>query len=118
MGQNEGDDVVQLLIDTGVLTADGAAEIQSVHAEVIMRHMREKDVLLPSEEENVRQVLSVLLGGGPLATRLQAKIKLVGIITDNVHRRIERQGVKTREQRERITGEAFPMVARLAKPSK
>jgi hypothetical protein len=116
MGRNEGDDVVQLLIDTGVLTANAAADIQSVHAEVILHHMKEQKVLLPSEEENVRQVLAVLLGAGPLAKRLEAKIKLVGIITDNVHRRIDQQSVKTREQRERITGEAFPMVARLAKP--
>ncbi len=115
MVKRDGDDVVQLLIDTGVLApADGDA-IQSVQTEVIMQHMRNKGVLSPSEEPAARQVLAVLLGSSPPTQRLQAKVQLVGIITNNVHLKIERQGVKTREQRERITGETFPMVARLAK---
>jgi hypothetical protein len=115
MSQNDGEDIVQLLIDTGVLTPEIAAQIKSIQADVIMQHMRAHDVLIPAEEPRVRGVLTTLMGGGSLTDRVQAKIELVGIITDNVHRRIERQGVRNREQRERITGEAFPMVARLAR---
>lgn len=117
MGRNEGDDIVQLLVDTGVLTTEAAAEIQSVQTESIMQQMREHNVLVPSEEESVRDALQTLLQGGPPAKRLQAKLRLVGVITDNVHRRIDKQSTKNREQRERITGQAFPMVARLVKPS-
>ena len=115
MSRNEGEDVVQLLIDTGVLTPKAAEEIKSVQTDVIMQHMREHDVLIPSEEDHVRAVLETLTAGGPLIDRLQAKTELVGIITDNVHRRIKIQSVRNREQRERITGDTFPMVARLAK---
>lgn len=114
MTRNDGDDVVQLLIDTGVLTPEDAANIHSVQTEVILQYMKDRDALIPSEEAQVREALTTLIGGAPLAQRLQAKIRLVSIITQSVHRKIDAQGVRTREQRERITGEAFPMVARLA----
>ena len=103
MNRKAGEDVVQILIDTGVLTENDAAKIHSVQTEVIMQHMREHDVLTPAEEDDVREVLVTLTGGGPLAKRLAAKIRLVGVITNNVHRKMERQSVKTREQRERCS---------------
>jgi hypothetical protein len=118
MSQREGDDVVQLLVDTGVLTTEDAAKIHLVQTDEIMRHMKEHNALIPEEEEVVQQALSTLISGGPLAKRLEAKIKLVGIITNNVHRGLERQSDRMHEQRERITGEAFPIVARLASKPK
>lgn len=115
MVNDDGDDVIQLLVDTGVLTSGDAAQIHTVQTEVVVHHMRERDVLLPHEEEEAREILTILTGGGPLPQRIQAKLNLVRIITKNIHRRIDQQNVRTRKQKERITGGAFPMVARLAK---
>jgi hypothetical protein len=115
MAQNDGDDVIQLLIETGVLTPEDASSIKTVHTEVILRHMKEHDVLSAAEEEEARDILSELANGGPPIAKIRAKVRLVRIITNNIHRRIDRQHTHTQEQNERITGEAFPMVARLAK---
>lgn len=118
MTKREGDDVIQLLIDTGVLTAEDGAAIQSVQTENIMQHMRNHGVVMPAEEARVHAMLTILTDGGSRTQRLQAKIQLVSVITNNVHRKLDRQGTRVREQRERITGDTFPMVARLAKTPK
>lgn len=114
MVKRDGDDVVQLLIDTGVLTPEDGARIQSVQVDVIIQHMKDRAVVTVAEEPQLRDVLAVLMQNGAPAKHLQAKIQLVNIITNNIHRKLEHQGRRVQKQKAHISGDAYPMVARLA----
>jgi hypothetical protein len=110
-------DIVQLLIDTGVLSAEDAQSVQTAQSEVLLTMMVQKRALLPSEVENAREILNELMAGVNQTRRLKAQMSLVQIITGNLHRRMGQAGDRLRTQKERITSGDWPAVApALAKP--
>lgn len=114
---DEDTHIVQLLIDTGVLTAEDAQSVQTAQSEVLLTMMVNKRALLPSEVEDARTILNELMVGTNQTKRLKAQMSLVQIITGNLHRRMGQAGDRLRAHKERITSGNWPTVApALAKP--
>jgi len=107
----QGDDVVQLLIDTGVLTPSDATYFQEAQSEALLNLMLERRAILPDESSEAQTVLTELLTTSNHSKSLRARMVLVRMITTNLHRRMDRAGARLREQKERITSGAHPAVA-------
>jgi len=114
-------DVVQLLLDAGVLTPEDANNIETLKAEALLQRMLDNRVLLPSEMENARGYLVDALTKTNHGKRMRAKISLVQIITTNLHRRMGTAGEHIHTNREKITADSYAAVASAAvtlKPSR
>jgi hypothetical protein len=111
MGKNNGGDAVQLLVDTGVLSIEEAAEIKTAQVEVIIDMMLKNRALMMSEVEEVRFILNELNSTSSRTRRVKSQMELVKIITSNLHRRIGTVGDMVRSQRNKITSGNFPAVS-------
>jgi hypothetical protein len=111
MGHNDGANLLQLLVDTGVLDSTDAENAQAAQSETLLDLMVKKRALLPSEVEQARAILHELLVGTNQTRKLKAQMSLVRIITGNLHRRMSRAGDRIREQKERVTGDNLAVVA-------
>jgi hypothetical protein len=110
-------DVVQLLIDAGVLTLEDAKDIETLKGEAVLERMIAMRVLLPSEIEMARRHIVDALTRTNRTKRLHAQASLVQIITNNLHRRLDNAGEQVRVAKKHITGGAFAAIA-AAKPDK
>lgn len=103
-------DVVQLLIDAGVLTFEDGQNIESIKGEVLLQHMIDKRVLLPSEIEEARGCIMDVLTRTNHSKRIRAKISLIRLITTNLHRRMDMAGEQMRTSKEKITSESYAAI--------
>jgi|MudIll2142460700_1097286.scaffolds.fasta_scaffold00003_124 hypothetical protein len=103
-------DVVQLLIDAGVLTLEDANNIETLKGEALLQRMIDRRVLLPAEIEEAREYIVDALTKTNHTKRMRAKISLVQIITTNLHRRMDDAGVQMHTSREKITAEGYAVV--------
>lgn len=107
--------VVQLLIDTGVFTEDDARDVKVAQVEVLLEMMLDKQALLPKEVPNARAILQELMESTNQTKQLMAKMSLVQIITENIHRRMKRAGDALSEQKQRVTTGNWPAVRAASK---
>ena len=106
---------IQLLIDIGVMTEEDARHIRVVQVEAILKLMMEKQALLPKEVPNARSILQELVESTNQTKQLMAKMSLVQIITNNIHRRMKRAGDALSEQKQRVTTGNWPVVTATSK---
>ena len=116
MSHDDGD-IVQLLIDTGLVTSEDTEHIQSKQVEVVLDLMLSKRALLPSETEEARTLLQDVMGTNR-TRQLKAKMSLVNLITGNLHRRMGRAGDRVAAQKRRVTSGHFPAIAARIKTTK
>lgn len=116
MSHDDGD-IVQLLIDTGLVTPHDAEQIQSKQVEAVLDLMLAKRALLPTEIEEARELLGVVLATNQ-TRRLKAKMSLVNLITGNLHRRLNTAGDRVAEHKRRVTSGHFPAIAARLKSTK
>lgn len=117
MSHDTDGDIVQLLIDTGLVTGEDAEHLQSKQVEVVLDLMLSKRALLPSEVDEARSLLQMVMSNNR-TRRLKAKMTLVHLITGNLHRRMNHAGQRVAEQKRRITSGHFPAIAARIKTTK
>jgi len=104
-------DVVQLLIDAGVLSLEDARQIETLKGEAVLERMIAMRVLLPSEIEVARGHIVGALTRTNRTKRLHAQASLVQLITNNLHRRLDDAGDQIHAAKEHITGSGFVAIA-------
>lgn len=107
-------DVVQLLIDAGVLSNDDAKSVETLKGEALLQHMIDRRVLLPSEIEEAREYLVNALTSTNHIQRMHSKISLVKVITANLHRRMGDAGDQLRTSRDKFSSSNYAAVASAA----
>lgn len=108
---HDENDVVQLLMDTGVLTQEDVTNIQTLKGEALLQLMIARRVLLPSEIEDARMHVLNMLTKHSRTQRLHAHISLVDLITTNLHRRMGIAGDQVRTTKEKLTSGNFAAIA-------
>ena len=113
MKSNWAQEVLTLLIDTGVFTFADVKSIQHVHGEAILDMMLERRVIPISEIENAKGILLELSHSSNHIKRVQAQSRFVELITANIHRRMHAASDELVEQHRKITADEYPAVAAL-----
>jgi len=107
-------DIVQLLIDAGVLSHDDVKDVETLKGEILLQYMIDKRVLLPSEIENAREHVVTALTSTNHIQRMHSKISLIKIITTNLHRRMGDAGDQLRISRDKLSSSNYAAVASAA----
>lgn len=84
---NKEEELVQLLIDVGALTAKDVVNIQTVQHDVILGLLLKKGILKDSEQQKVKILLKTMLSTNK-TQRLHAKMAFIDLVTFNLHHRI------------------------------
>lgn len=108
MNRDDGS-LVQLLIDTGLLTVEDAKAFHAQQIEAVLELMLTKKALRKSEINTARELLQTVVATNQ-TRRLKAKMSLVNLITKNLHRRMSNAGKRVAAQKKRITSGDFPIV--------
>lgn len=116
MSHDDGD-IVQLLIDTGLVTSNDAEHIQSQQVEAVLDLMLSKRALMLSETKEARELLQIVRSTNR-TKQLHAKMALVNLITGNLHRRMNSAGQRVAAHKRRVTSEHFPAIAARLKSTK
>ncbi len=109
MKPNNNNSLVQLLIDTGLLSADAAKTFNVKPIETVLHLMLSKKALRHEELERARELLNTVMTTNQ-TRRLKAKMALVNLITGNLHRRMTAAGNKVAAQKKRVTTDNFHVV--------
>lgn len=110
MRNDAGASVIQLLLETGVLDQSDIKAVQTEQKEALLNLLLEKRVLLHSEREDAKEILTELMESSSRTRCLKAQAALVTIITGNLHRRMDQAGEKVRKHKERVTSGHYPVV--------
>lgn len=106
----EEDDVVRFLAELGVFDEDDIKAVRREQGESIVAAMVRKKALSHLESREAKHLISELLDCSSETKRLKAQMRLVKLVTSNVHRRMATCGDKVRAQKERITSGNYPVI--------
>ena len=114
----EEDSVVRFLAELGVFDDDDIKSMQRQQGDSIVSMMVRKKALSRLEAREAAQLVTELVDCSNETKRLKAQMRLVKMVTSNVHRRMATCGDKVRANKERLTSGNYPVIApALAKSS-
>lgn len=113
----EENSIVRLLAELRVFDEGDVARIKKDHGESIVAVLVQKEAVAESEYESAGKIITELSECSSATKRLESKMKLIKMVTSNVHKRLETSAKRIRTHRDRVTSGSFPSVAALAKPS-
>lgn len=82
------EELIQLLIDVGVLTAKEIINIQSMQNDAILELLFNKHILQPTDKKEAKVLLDTILSTNK-TQRIQAKMAFIDLITHNLHHRVK-----------------------------
>lgn len=108
MNRDDGS-LVQLLIDTGLLSVEEAKNFHAQQIGAVLKLMLSKKALRYTEMNRARELLGAVVAANQ-TRRLKAKMELVNLITGNLHRRMTDAGNRVAAHKKRITTNNFHVV--------
>lgn len=83
------EELIQLLIEVGVLTPKETVHIQLVKIDAILNLLLKKHILQQTDKENAKNLLTAVLGTNKMQ-RMHAKMAFIDLITSNLRNRVTR----------------------------
>jgi len=114
MSPADGSDVVQLLLEMDIITADDVQNLQAAQSGALLKILLDKRVILPNEADAAREALESFISSANQTRKAQAQTQLYNLIACGLDHRIDRAQHELRTTRERITSRNWPAVAAAA----
>ena len=105
------DSVIRFLTELGIFSDEDLDAVKKKHGKTIVDAMVKRKALAPNEVEVVTELIDDLMTLPDGIKKMRSQMSLLKIVTTNIHKRMASSCDRMREQKERITGNQFPVVA-------